>query len=74
MDFSDALREVKNGGRITRERWNAPGQWVELQVPDEHSKMQRPYLFLSPADGALVPWVPTISDVLAEDWLSAYRG
>lgn len=74
MDFSDALREVKAGGRITRNSWNAAGQWVELQVPDEHSKMQRPYLYLSPADGALVPWVPTISDVLADDWTAVGKG
>ena len=28
----------------------------------------RPYLMLRTADGSFVPWVPSISDVLAEDW------
>lgn len=28
----------------------------------------RPYLLLAAADGSFVPWVPSISDVLAEDW------
>jgi hypothetical protein len=40
-----------------------------MQVPDEHSKMKRPYLYMSPVDGDLVPWVASQSDLLAEDWI-----
>jgi hypothetical protein len=68
MKFGKALEALKSGEKVTREGWNAAGQYVELQVPDEHSKMRRPYLFLCPVDGALVPWAPTQSDVLAQDW------
>lgn len=28
----------------------------------------RPYLMLRTADGSFVPWAPSVSDVLAEDW------
>lgn len=28
----------------------------------------RPYLMLCTADESFVPWAPTVSDVLAEDW------
>ncbi|MFI6495953.1 DUF2829 domain-containing protein [Nonomuraea typhae] len=28
----------------------------------------RPYLMLHTTDGSFVPWQPTVSDVLAEDW------
>ena len=28
----------------------------------------RPYLMLATADGSFVPWAPSVSDVLAEDW------
>ena len=28
----------------------------------------RPYLLLKTVDGSCVPWVPSISDILAEDW------
>jgi Protein of unknown function (DUF2829) len=31
-------------------------------------KKFRPYLMLHTAQGDFVPWVPTVSDVLAEDW------
>jgi hypothetical protein len=68
MDFGSALDALKRGERVTREGWNGEGMWVELQVPDEHSKMRRPYLSMSPIDGALVPWVASQTDLLAEDW------
>lgn len=32
----------------------------------------RPYLMLHAADGSFVPWVPSVSDVLAEDWATTH--
>lgn len=68
MDFSYALSRVKLGFRVCRVGWNGKGMFIELQLPDEHSKMQRPYIYMSPVDGDLVPWVASQSDLLAEDW------
>jgi hypothetical protein len=68
MDFGQALNLLRAGFKVARTDWNAAGQWVALQVPDDHSKMRRPYLYLRPVDGNLVPWAATQSDVLAEDW------
>lgn len=68
MNFSHALDAVRTGAKITRTGWNGAGMWVCLQVPDEHSKMRRPYLFMCPIDGDLVPWVASQSDLLADDW------
>ena len=68
MNFGEALEAVKSGSRITREGWNGPGQWVALQVPGEHSGMGRPYLYISPVSGGLVPWLASQTDMLAEDW------
>lgn len=70
MDFSEALTACKNGARIARNGWNGSGMWVELQTPDEHSKMRRPYLYMSPVDGELIPWVASHSDLLADDWVT----
>lgn len=69
MDFGKALEQVKLGSRIARDGWDGEGMWVELQTPDENSKMGRPYLYMSPVDGALVPWVASQTDILAEDWM-----
>lgn len=71
MNFGEALNALKSGGKVTRSGWNGKGMFVELQVPDEHSKMRRPYLFMSPVGGDLVPWVASQSDLLADDWTTA---
>lgn len=68
MDFGDALRALKEGKRVARLGWNGPGQWLELQLPDQHSKMRRPYVYISPVGGDLVPWLASQSDMLSEDW------
>jgi len=59
---------AKRGSKIYRTGWNGYGQWVELQTPDENSKMKRPYLYMSPVDGELVPWVASQTDLLGDDW------
>jgi hypothetical protein len=86
FDFGIALDHLKNRGRLTRDSWNGPDQYVVLQagypdgIPinkntaeatglDEGTVCRfRPYLMLCTADGSFVPWAPTVSDVLAEDW------
>lgn len=68
MDFGQALVALRRRERVTRAGWNGKDMWVALQVPDEHSKMRRPYLYMKPVDGDLVPWVASQSDLLAEDW------
>jgi hypothetical protein len=69
MDFGEALAEIKmHGARVSRAGWNGKGMFITLQVPDEHSKMQRPYLYIKSVDNALVPWVASQSDLLSDDW------
>jgi len=68
MNFSEALDAVKKGSKIQRAGWNGKGMYVELQRPDEHSKMSLPYLYMKTADNNLVPWLISQTDALAEDW------
>lgn len=62
----DAMRHERV--RITRAGWNVPGQYVELQRPDKHSRMTLPYAVLRNSNGDLVPWVPSQGDLFANDW------
>lgn len=71
MTFGEALQHLKNGLNVAREGWNGKGQWLRLQVPDEQSLMRRPYIYISPVDGDVVPWVASQTDLLAEDWTLA---
>jgi hypothetical protein len=74
-DFGGALLAMRRGKKAARVGWNGRGMWVELQRPDEHSKMTLPYLYLNyPTDalntpGARVPWLASQTDLLAEDWV-----
>ncbi len=66
--FEDALSWLKGGYRVRRAGWNGKGMWVEMQRPDEHSKMTLPYLYMSTATGDLVPWLISQTDALSDDW------
>lgn len=68
-DFGYAVRLLKAGKRVSREGWNGRGMWLALQVPDEHSKMGLPYIYMRTVDGKLVPWLASQTDMLAEDWV-----
>jgi hypothetical protein len=69
MDFGQALAILKHGGAVARAGWNGAGQEVRLQTPDDHSKMELPYLYIKTVQGQHVPWLASQTDLLAEDWL-----
>ncbi|MEG5932501.1 DUF2829 domain-containing protein [Enterobacter hormaechei] len=68
LHFGGALAALRSGEKVRREGWNGKGLWVELQQPDEHSKMTLPYLYLCYPNGNRVPWAPTQTDLLENDW------
>jgi hypothetical protein len=70
-DFGIALQLLKRGKSVARKGWNGKGQSLALQVPDEHSKMSCPYVYIQTVQGTLVPWFPSQTDMLAEDWQTA---
>lgn len=75
LTFSDALVKLKAGAKLRRSGWNGKSMWIQIQVPDAHSKMTLLYLCMEypaghPAypDGCGVPWLASQTDILAEDW------
>lgn len=68
MNFGKALEELHLRSRVRRAGWNGKGMWLALQVPDANSKMTLPYIYMSTAQGDLVPWLASQTDILAEDW------
>lgn len=71
FDFGQAIFWLKNKKRVTRKGWNGKGMWLELQEPDEHSKMTLPYVFMRTVTGDNVPWLASQTDILSEDWIIA---
>lgn len=70
-NYAWALAMLEDGNKMAREGWNGKKMWIALQLPDEHSKMTLPYLYMKTACDNLVPWVASHTDMLAEDWTYA---
>lgn len=82
FDFSEALKKLKEGKKVARKGWNGKGLWACLvpndqwgigyDVPFDDGKTgngKRPWLALKDVDNNFGPWVPSTSDILAEDWV-----
>lgn len=63
-----AVKQMQDGQKVCRSGWNGKGMWLALQVPDDNSKMTLPYVYMSTAQGDLVPWLCSQTDLLASDW------
>lgn len=84
MNFGEALAVLKNGGMVSREGWNGKRMFLFL-VPGSTFAVNRPPLLgiypegtvinyqphidMRTAQGTIVPWLASQSDILAEDWM-----
>lgn len=78
--FGVAIDKLFAGEKVAREGWNGKGLFITLQVPDENSKMTRPYLYITTPAGTTnqfggvneteqrVPWLASQTDMLSRDW------
>jgi hypothetical protein len=69
IDFGAALNALRAGDKVARAGWNGKNMWLKLQFPDAGSKMTLPYIYMSTAQGDLVPWLASQTDILATDWV-----
>jgi len=86
LTFSAALDLIKTGVKMQRTGWNGKGLFVFL-VPGSTFTVNRPPLLgiypegtevnyhahidIKCADGQIVPWLCSQTDMLAEDWQTA---
>ena len=68
MRIGWAIDELESGNKVRRRGWNGKDQHLQLQVPDENSKMTLPYVYISTVTGDLVPWLCSQTDLLSGDW------
>lgn len=70
--FSWALKQVLLGKSVMRSGWNGSGMKLQMQTPDENSKMTHPYLYMTipgcEEGTRLLPWQPSQVDLFASDW------
>ena len=83
-NFSEALELVKRGFRMARAGWNGAGMFIFL-VQGSTFKVNRPPLLgiypegtevnyqahidMRTANGMIVPWLASQTDLLSEDWV-----
>lgn len=83
MTFSSALSLLKIGKKVSRSGWNGKGMFIFL-VPGSTFTVNRPplsdiypegtqvsyhaHVDMKTADGQIVPWLCSQTDMLADDW------
>lgn len=83
LPFSLALEAVKFGARVARKGWNGKGMFIFLVQGSTFQVSRPPLLGIFPegtevnyhahidmrtADGTIVPWLASQTDILASDW------
>lgn len=84
ITFSEALLALKHGEKIARQGWNGKNMFV-FMVKGSTFKANRPPLLgifpedteinyhthadMRTADGTIVPWLCSQTDMFAEDWV-----
>ena len=83
MDFGKAIEALKEGKRVARAGWNGKGMFLFLvngsnfvvnrepllSILGEGAMVTyRPHIDMKDAEGKVVPWLASQTDMLAEDW------
>lgn len=55
--------------KAKRKNWNGKNTFIRLQKVDQFSKMKEDYIYVTGESGKSVPWTPSQTDLLKEDWL-----
>lgn len=83
MNFSDALNSLKSGAKISREGWNGKGMFLYYVPANEYDALTEvakrefgdkvpygAYIAMKTAQGNVVPWLASQTDLLSNDWLA----
>lgn len=83
MNFGKALEALKGGNKVARAGWNGKGMFLYYvpenryealtdaakQIAGEDGKVEYgAYIAMKTAQGNVVPWLASQTDMLAEDW------
>ena len=83
MDFGDAVRALKDGKKVARKGWNGKGMFLYYVPPGAYSPCTEiakslvnedglvpyaPYIAMKTAQGYVVPWLSSQTDILSDDW------
>ena len=83
MNFGKALEALKAGKKVARRGWNGKGMFLYYVPANRYTALTEPakeimgedgkvaygaYIAMKTAQGNVVPWLASQTDMLAEDW------
>ena len=69
MNFGKALEALKEGKKVARAGWNGKDMYVQLHKGGDYEFSElNPFFVIKNVVNSFNTWVPSISDLLAEDW------
>lgn len=83
MNFSGALKALKEGNKLARKGWNGKDMFIFLVDGSEFEVNRAPlnkfyeegtkvkyhaHIDMKTADGMIVPWLASQADLLSDDW------
>lgn len=80
MDFGQAITALKSGEAVSRKGWNGKGMFLYYVPPGSYPARTEiaknigdfvdygAYIAMKTAQGDVVPWLASQTDMLAEDW------
>lgn len=84
LNFGQAIEALKDGKKVCRQGWNGKGMFlyyvptnkypyttlIGKSIADEDGLVEYgAYIAMKTAQGNVVPWLASQTDVLAEDWI-----
>lgn len=70
FDFSEAIKYLKRGFKVCRKGWNGKGLYIEIEKGGDYKFSElNPFLVIKNNLNSFNTWVPSISDLMADDWM-----
>lgn len=82
MDFSEALKKLKEGNMITRKGWNGADMFLYYVPANTYDSVTESakktfgekvpygaYIAIKTKDDIVVPWFASQTDLLSDDWV-----
>lgn len=79
--FGEAIKEMKDGEKVCRSGWNGKGMFLYLVPANTYKTVTQvakdefgdtvdygAYIAMKTAQGDVVPWLASQTDMLADDW------
>lgn len=70
FNFGEALKYLKRGLKVSRKGWNGKGMYIQMDKGGDYKFSEiYPFFVIKNVLNSFNTWVPSVSDLMAEDWM-----